>query len=157
MTIDTTSMNTMKKGKKRTITGFGVFLVFTLVFTIFFYLNVKTIQVSGVSMLPTFKNGRRVLVSKAYWLVGPIKDNDIVVSKDPGGPGTIIKRVYRLGGESVDYPHYPDTVPLFMGREYRVPKGYVYLLGDNPPFSEDSRRFGPVPIDKILGKVIVYQ
>lgn len=33
-----------------------------------------------------------------------------------------------------------------------VPKGYVYVLGDNREFSADSRRFGCIPIEKIEGK-----
>jgi signal peptidase I len=147
----------MKKGKKRAITGFGVFLTLVLIFAIVFYFNVTTIQVSGLSMFPTFKNGQRLLVSKAYWLVGPIKDKDIVVVKDPEGPGNIIKRVFRMSGEDVDLLHRPDGVPLNTKGKYTVPDGCVYLLGDNPPVSEDSRKFGPVPMDKIVGKVIVYR
>ncbi len=147
----------MKKGKKRAITGFGVFLGFTLIFAIFFFLNFKTIQVSGISMVPTFKNGQRVLVSKAYWLIGPIKDGDIVVVKDPGGPGDIIKRVYKMSGENIEVPYRPEALVLDINKPYNVPDGYIYLLGDNRNYSEDSRKFGAVPIEKVVGKVLVYR
>ncbi len=147
----------MRKGKKRVITGFGVFLMLTLVLAVFFYVDFKTIQVSGLSMFPTFKNGQRVLVSKAYWLIGPIKDKDVVVLKDPGGPGDIIKRVYKMGGEEVEWEYRPDSAPFRPQGKYVVPEGDVYLLGDNRPASEDSRKFGPVPMDKIIGKVLIYR
>ena len=144
----------MRKGKKRAFTGFGVFLLIMLIGSIFFYLNFKTIEVSGPSMNPTFKSGDRVLVSKAYWLVGPIKDKDIVVLHDPGGPGNIIKRVYRLGGEDVDFKWMPDSAKI-TNAPYKVPDGCIYVLGDNRPVSEDSRKFGPVDLSKVLGKVII--
>lgn len=144
----------MKKGKKRAVTGFSVFLVLMLLFAMFFYANFKTIEVSGISMFPTLKDHQRVLVSKAYWLIGQIRDNDIVVLKDPHGPGDIIKRVCWSSGEDVDWRWRPDSAPS-TGSKYLVPEGCVYVLGDNRPFSEDSRKFGFVDMSNIIGKVVV--
>jgi len=152
----------MKKRSKKLFTSFGVVLVAFLGVAIFLYLNVHTVQVSGVSMLPTLKNGQRVLVTKAYWLpgVGPISRKDIVVLRDtsPGAlPGAyIIKRVQYLPG---------DTVPFFDEPKYRsfaegplkIDPGYLYVMGDNLPQSEDSREFGPVASDNVLGKVVVWR
>jgi signal peptidase I len=45
------------------------------------------------------------------------------------------------GGESCDY-----------AEEITVPEGYVYLLGDNRGASQDSRFWGPVPVDWIIGQ-----
>jgi signal peptidase I len=143
----------MRKSKKRAITGFGGALLFILAFAIFFNLNFKTVVVSGPSMLPTFRDGQRVLVSRAYWLFGPVARRDVVVLADEE-QGHIIKRVYRLPGEIVDWVNVPKEYLLVEG-EYRVPEGTVYLLGDNREESEDSRTFGPVPIERIIGKVIV--
>jgi len=146
----------MRKGKKRAITGFGVFLTCTLIFAVFFYLNFTTIQVDGISMIPTLKDRQRVLVSRAYWFIGPIHDKDIIVLNDPGGPGHIIKRVMWMPGENVD----PDWRPLNApgpGFDYIVPEGKLYVLGDNRGKSEDSRIFGFVDMKKIIGKVVVYR
>ena len=146
----------MKPNRKRAITGFGVTLLFLLAFAIYFHFTFTTVVVSGESMLPTLKNGQKVLTSKAYWLVGPIKEKDVILIKDDGPTGYIIKRVYRLAGEAVDWALVPDNFDFRRG-EFKVPPGYIYVLGDNRAVSEDSRKFGPVPLDKVIGKVVIRQ
>jgi signal peptidase I len=141
-------------GRKRTVTGFTVLVLFMLAFAIFCYKNFKTVVVSGISMVPTFKDGQRVLVSHAYWLVGPIRRKDIVVLRDSGPTGYIIKRVYRMGGDKVDWENAPESHRL-TDPPFVVPDGELYVLGDNRLRSEDSRKFGPVPLGDVLGKVVV--
>ena len=104
-------------------------------------------------MLPTFKNGAHLLTSSAYWLVGPIQKGDIVVLIDDSGTA-IIKRVYGMEGDKVDWLNVPEDYNLSSG-EYVVPDQTLYVLGDNREVSEDSRRFGPVPYDRIIGKVVL--
>ncbi len=144
----------MKKTKSRLFTGFGVVLLLILGFAIFMYFNFYTVVVSGISMYPTFKDKQRVLVSRAYWLVGPIKDKDVVIIRDDNPDGYIIKRVYRMGGETVDWANVPDSFAL-SGKDFQVPDGDIYVLGDNRLHSEDSRKFGPVDIGRVLGKVVI--
>jgi signal peptidase I len=146
----------MKPNRKRAITGFGVAMLFFLAFALYFHFTFTTVVVSGESMLPTLKNGQRVLTSKAYWLVGPIRKKDIVVIKDDGPSGYMIKRIYRMAGEVVEWHEVPDAHRLTEGN-YKVPDETVYVLGDNREVSEDSRRFGPIPITNIIGKVVVRQ
>ena len=122
---------------------------------IFFFFNFKTIEVSGISMVPTLKDHQRVLVSKAYWLIGAIHDDDIIVLQDPHGPGEIIKRVCFSPGENVDWTVRPDNAPG-IDSKFLVPEGCFYVLGDNRPYSEDSRKFGFIDGSKVLGKVVVY-
>lgn len=147
----------MRGSRKQAFTGFGIVLLLVLGFVVYFFLTFKTVVVSGVSMLPTFRNGQRVLVGKAYWLIGPIRDGDVVVIREesPQNPdGYIIKRVYRMAGEVVDWINVPRRWRLAQG-EFKVPEGTVYVLGDNREQSEDSRSFGPVDRNRILGKVVV--
>lgn len=138
---------------RRAFTKFGIYLLIALGFAIFYFLNFKTVVVHGQSMMPSLKNGQRILISKAYWLIGGIKRGDIIVMKDANPDGYIIKRVYRLEGEIVDYANAPDNYSLSSG-EYKVPAGHYYILGDNRPESEDSRLFGPVEDFRIIGKVV---
>jgi signal peptidase I len=136
------------------ITGFGGVLILILGFTLYLWVSFKTVVVSGNSMWPSFKNGERVLVSDAYWLVGAIKDGDVVVIRNDKKSDYIIKRVYKMSGEIVDFANKPYAWTLPQ-REYRVREGAVYVLGDNKAVSEDSRAFGPVDLSKIIGKVVV--
>lgn len=141
--------------RRAVLTGFGVFLFGMLGFLAFFGVNFKTVEVSGESMEPTFESGRRLLMSRAYWLVGEIKKNDIVVIKSPEDSDTVIKRVKGLPGDVINFMDIPDNWELSQG-EYRVPPGTVYVLGDNRPVSQDSRSFGPVETENIQGKVVIY-
>ncbi len=143
-----------RRVKKRAVTGFGVVLVFVLAFVAFFYLSFQTVVVRGESMEPTFRTGRRLLVTNAYWLVGDIRQNDIVVIRGDLPKEYIIKRVHRLGGEKVDFANAPPSWDIRTG-EFVVPKGYLYVIGDNREVSEDSRKFGPVEAGRVLGKVVI--
>jgi signal peptidase I len=139
---------------KRAFTGFGLTLIVLFLFAIFLSLNFKSVIVDGRSMLPTLNPGQRVVVSKAYWLVGNIRKKDIVVIHDPTSSGYVIKRVFRLGGEKVPVDKWPESHRLEQG-EYIVPEGDLFVLGDNIGQSEDSRKYGPVPLNRVIGKVVV--
>ncbi|MBX3096746.1 MAG: signal peptidase I [Fimbriimonadaceae bacterium] len=143
------------KRKKFILTGFTLFLLLMLGFSVFSYFNFATAVVNGDSMLPTLKPGRRLLFTRAYWLVGEVHRNDIVVLHDPTRDDvTIIKRVAGLAGDTIDPLNVPRNYSLRNG-PYQVPPGMVYLLGDNRAVSEDSREFGPVDAKEILGKIVV--
>ncbi len=145
------------KTKRAAFTGFGLTLFVLFGFAIFLNLNFHSVIVDGQSMLPTLSPGQKVWVSKAYWLIGPVRDGDIVVLKDPtADSGFIIKRVFRMAGESVPIDKWPFARRLEQGN-YNVPSGAIYVLGDNSlkGMSEDSRFFGPVSEASIIGKVIV--
>ncbi|MBV6457121.1 MAG: Signal peptidase I T [Fimbriimonadaceae bacterium] len=140
--------------KRRLFRGFGILLLLVLCGAVFFFVNFKTIEVKGDSMLPIFKNGDRVLITKAYWLVGDIRRNDVVVIEGDEPNEYWIKRVYRMPGEKVNLKFVPYDHQLADG-EFIVPEGHYYVLGDNLLVSEDSRNYGPIDADRVVGKVIV--
>jgi signal peptidase I len=137
--------------KKRTLRRFSVTTLVLLAVALFFFFNFHTVVVSGQSMEPIFHTGERLLACKAYWLVGPVKDNDVIVILRPHE--YIIKRVYRTQGQTVDWVNAPTSWNITQG-EYKVPEGFVYVLGDNRKVSEDSRVFGAVPLDHVIGKIL---
>lgn len=138
--------------RKALITGFGTTLLLILGIALFMFFNFKTVMVTGYSMEPTYRNRDRVLVSRAYWLIGGIKRNDVIVFRSPTGE-EVIKRVYGLPGDKIDFLNVPETWSLADG-EYIVPSGTFYVIGDNRQNSEDSRKFGPIKQTEVLGKVI---
>lgn len=147
----------MKKPKRKTVlvTGFTVFLLLMLGFSVFFFLNFNTAAVSGPSMEPTLKDGRRLLFTRAYWLVGNIRKNDIIVFSSPSGAKeAVIKRVVGLPGDKIDPLNAPNEWGLARG-PFTVPEGTLYVLGDNAEVSEDSRDFGPITTDLVRGKVVI--
>jgi len=137
------------------LTGFGVFLLGVFAFVLFFYANFRSVEVHGTSMEPTFESGRRLLMSNAFWLVGDIRKDDIVVVKVPDTTDILIKRVKGLPGDVVDFKDVPHSWKLGDG-EYKVPEGTLYVVGDNRPVSQDSRDYGPFEPTDILGKVVIF-
>lgn len=122
------------------------------------------------SMLPTIQLNDRVLAEKVTFRFGGApKYGDIVVFDDPTGQHPqLIKRVIATEGQTVsirDHAVYVDDKKLDEPYVYGkpsdpgtvalplvVPAGAVWLMGDNRPFSGDSRYFGPQPVSKVRGK-----
>ncbi len=137
-----------------------IFISVVFVALLAFFLTVfRVARVQGDSMLPTFKSGQMVLVSR---LTGPLKRGDVVLVHH--GDDILIKRVARLPGEtltaheaedfdmSVQEDFFEKTGDL--DRPLRVQQGQIVVLGDNPAVSDDSRMFGPVFLGDILGRVV---
>lgn len=86
--------------------------------------------VEGESMAPSVSPSERVVVIRAAYWFGKPKAGDLVVLRDPRNPERLlIKRIDAAHGNSFE------------------------VAGDNVDASTDSRTFGPVPADLILGKV----
>lgn len=127
-------------------------LILVLLLVVGLKLTLATAVVDGTSMLPTLKPGQYLVVSRLF---APPKPGDLVVIDHWMNGRPMVKRVYKVGGQLVEWqrsPIYFSTTEAL--KPFFVPQGTVYLLGDNAPESEDSRYFGPVPLDRILGKVI---
>lgn len=137
----------------RAITEFGTTLILVLGIMLFALFNFKTVVVSGPSMEPTFLNGQKLLACKAYWLIGAIRKKDIVVIKGDKPNDYFIKRVYALPGDVVDWANVPEDWSLEKG-EYKIKPGEIYVLGDNREVSEDSRVWGAISQDRVIGKIV---
>jgi len=139
--------------------------------------GIQRTVVYGSSMEPTLQNGNNLIVEKITPRLGKLNYGDIVVIKTPEilapGRDMIIKRIIALfddeveikngevyvNGEKVNEPYVNAKATLPVNPEYskiKVPKGYVYVMGDNryPNASNDSRIIGPISVDKIKGKAI---
>jgi len=126
-------------------------------------------RVYGQSMEPGLHTDQRLVIEKlSYHLHGP-RRGDIVVLHDPtGGPDLLIKRVIGLPGERVTITDgrvyidgsllgepYLNQVTEGGGRSWLVPPLHVFVMGDNRGASRDSRVFGAVALEELVGHAIV--
>jgi signal peptidase I len=129
-------------------------------------------RVEGVSMQPGLQSGDLVLVSQiAYDFGGKPQRGDVIVLHPPSDPGTVyVKRVIGLPGDQLFIT--PDAVYV-NGHKLNEPyiqlldpsaaenqplgkvtlgPGQYFVMGDNRQNSTDSRVFGYVPRQNIIGK-----
>ncbi|KAL3833617.1 hypothetical protein ACJIZ3_008353 [Penstemon smallii] len=98
----------------------------------------------GPSMLPTLTEGNIVLAERITTRLGKIESGDVVLVRSPDNPRKIVtKRVKGVEGDVVSYLLEPSTSDEQMSTV--VPKGHVWVEGDNAYCSHDSRQFGPIP------------
>ncbi|MGZ8785726.1 MAG: signal peptidase I, partial [Acidimicrobiia bacterium] len=73
-----------------------------------------------------------------------------------GGPDHEIKdnRVL-IDGVPLDEPYLDESALMDDFGPVEVPVGSVFVMGDNRPRSQDSRRFGPIDVDSIVGRAFV--
>ena len=120
--------------------------------------------VQGDSMLPHLEAGQYILVNRrAYRRASPAR-GDVVVLRNPASPGrSYIKRIVALPGEKVEVVGSGVLVddvssPSPSGKAgwgegtYLLGESQYFVVGDNLRNSDDSRNFGPVDLEMVLGK-----
>jgi signal peptidase I len=168
--------NAWKKEGLEWVKAFGIgIVIFAILRTMFF----SNYVVEGQSMMPTLQEGNKLVVNKFGYEADNLKRFDVIVfhankredyvKRIIGLPGDSI--VYRndqlfVNGKKVDEP-FLNTYKLknpggkFTGdftlrgvtRKNTVPAGKLFVLGDNRLGSWDSRQFGFISIDQVVGKV----
>ncbi len=126
-------------------------------------------RVYGQSMEPNLHTNQRLVVEKIsynrWWPMRGPQRGDVVVFRVNPNSDLLIKRVIGLPGDRVEIragqviinsevlgepyltrPTYGDYGPV------DVPPLHIFVLGDNRGFSNDSRSFGPLPLDTVIGR-----
>jgi signal peptidase I len=138
---------------------------------------IQAFWIPSPSMEPTLDVGDRVLVNKLSYKFHDVNRGDVVVFERPPGASTgqngeikdLIKRVIAVGGDTIEAkegnvyvngeqidegylePGTPtDNLPLTT-----IPGDQVFVMGDNRTNSEDSRIFGPIDEDAIVGRAFI--
>jgi signal peptidase I len=131
---------------------------------------VKPFTIHQVSMRPTLEEGDRILINRLAYRFGDEAPGDIVVFHSPiAAEEDLVKRIVAVAGDTVavsggklyvngvaqDEPYLLEQD--FSGEmpETQVPEGHVFVMGDNRNNSGDSRMFGPIPTESIIGKALV--
>lgn len=127
--------------------------------------------VEGESMHPTFETGDYLIVDQlSYRFEEPMR-GDVVVFRYPNDTKVFyIKRIIGLPGETVHIDRGNTTVTKVDGTELVLDESYVvaedatyslettlgagqyFVMGDNRPRSSDSRVWGPLPKEDIMGR-----
>jgi signal peptidase I len=161
--------------KPPTVHRFILDMVETLLLAAALYLIIQTIsariKVESTSMIPTLRANDYVVVNKLAYKLGAPKRGDVIVFKYPPDPTQIpyIKRVVGLPGDEVHITAgrvYINGVVLTepylkvstnQGGDWTVPEDSLFVMGDNRNGSSDSRAWGMVPFDNVIGKAeLVY-
>ena len=138
---------------------------------------VQAFWIPSPSMAPTLEPGDRVLVNKLAYKAHEVNHGDLVVFERPPQASNgeddeikdLIKRVVAVGGdtieardgqvyvngERIEEPYLVEGTPTDNLPLTEIPEGTVFVMGDNRTNSEDSRVFGPIDEDTIVGRAFV--
>lgn len=155
----------------------------------------QAFYIPSASMLPTLREGDRVIVEKVGYRLGEPERGDVVVFErdlpslppspavdEPfwtdiinafrglfgfptGSSQDFIKRVIAVegdavqglegrvlvNGEPIDEPYLASETLTSDFGPTEVPPGMIFVMGDNRENSDDSRNFGPIPVDSVVG------
>jgi len=91
-------------------------------------------------------------LSRRLW-PNSFQRGDLVTVISPLDPHRLVcKRILGLEGDTVCVDPTGDVVPS--NEHIVVPKGHIWIIGDNATASRDSRTYGPVPMALIQAKVV---
>jgi len=144
------------------ISVFAVFIIRTFLFQPFL--------VSGASMAPTFSNGDYILVDEISYRLREPQRGEVIVFEPPVGGSYFIKRIIGLPNEKVKISngeidifdpkgnkivlkenYIPADVKTFGEQEITLKSDQYFVLGDNRNYSFDSRAWGFLSKEKIIG------
>ena len=131
--------------------------------------------VSGESMYPTFHNSDYLIVDEMTYHLRAPERGEVIVFRYPNDPSRFfIKRIIGLPGETIvlkgatltikntEHPDgfvlkepYVASRPPLGNKTITLPADQYFVMGDNRPASSDSRIWGPLPADLIVGRAFL--
>ncbi len=147
------------------------------IFVVIYAFLFRPYQVNGESMLPNFHHGEYILTNLITLRLNDVEKGDVIVFEAPNNVDKdYIKRVIATHGDTVmiqdgkvyvnnqlinegeylptDFRTYNGPF-IKEGQVVTVPEGEFFVLGDNRDYSSDSREWGFVTQDEIIGKSMV--
>lgn len=144
------------------------------IFVVIYAFLFRPFQVNGQSMYPNFHDGEYVLTNLISLRLKPLQRGEVIVFKaPPNNEKDFIKRVIGLPGDTVELKsgstyingkkldesaYLAPSVKTYGGaflpdnNPVTVPPDQYFVMGDNREFSSDSREWGFVPQNKLIGR-----
>ncbi len=133
--------------------------------------------VDGTSMFPNLLDGERLIVNEVIYYIKQPQRGDIIVFHHESG-ARYIKRVIGIPGDHVEFrndqlyingeeqdePYIREEIKRYQldGNQWTedfeevvVPEGELFVLGDHRPVSDDSRQFGTISVESVIGRADV--
>ena len=171
---NTQNESLFEKFRSHIIDFIQTLVVFGAIFALIYMFAAQPHKVSGRSMVPTFMDGDYIFTDKITYRFKEPSHEDIIVLKNPRDesqdfikriiavPGDTIKiennSVY-VNGKQLNEPYLPIQTPtrpgsfLNEGGEINTGPNQYFVIGDNREHSSDSREWGPITKQEIIGKV----
>lgn len=148
-------------------------VVFAVAIFLFVYLLIlQPHKIHGKSMFPNFDDGEFLLTDKISYRFNKPARGDVIVFKSPDGKDEYIKRIIGIPSETIKvqdgkvYINGKEIVESYLsedqytnagrfaenGKEFKIPEDSYFVMGDNRDHSLDSRAFGFIEREKIVGK-----
>ncbi len=150
-------------------------VVLTILMFIIINLAIQNYDVQGPSMEPSLHNTERIMVDKVSYFFNEPARGDVIVFKAPPSPNlNYVKRIIAMPGDVItvkgttvivdgivlneNYVHSEFQGNPFLPIENRVvPTGQYFVMGDDRKNSSDSRDWGFLPRENIIGRAaLVY-
>jgi signal peptidase I len=146
-----------------------VVILIAIAVVVFYYSTGQFFVVSGISMDSSLTDGEWLAISKINHYLRDIKRGEVVVFHFPGTrDDKYIKRIIGLPGEKVEVKNgsvfinniklhegYLDKGETTEGKvEMHLEEGEYFVLGDNRDQSNDSRAWGSLPKEEIIGQAV---
>lgn len=153
----------MDSGPRKLIIDYSVLIIVLIVIRFFL---VGQFTVEQTSMQPSINPDDRLLVNRIAYIINEPERTDIIILTSPTTGDVLVKRILGTEGDRIssdgerifvnDVPviDNPSDVTEMLIFEDQVPPNHIFVIGDNLFSSLDSRTFGSVPEDLIIGKVI---
>ncbi len=150
-------------------------VVFGAIFAVIYLFVAQFHKVSGLSMYPTMHDGDYLVTEKVSYKFGAPKRGQIVVLKNPrDNSQDFIKRIIAIPGDSLKIEdnqvfvngqklsetYLPANTPTPAGAfvtqstEIKVGSNQYFVFGDNRNHSSDSREWGPVTKEELVGRAL---
>lgn len=127
---------------------------------------VQPFLVSGASMVPNFQNGDYLMIDELTYRVREPQRGEVIVFRNPketsvffikrivGLPGervTVTENKVAVDGTTLDEKYLPKTISTQGSTDIILKPGEYFVMGDNRPYSYDSRSWGILPKEDIVG------